>query len=398
MRLGRSRVRPEGTSSAIAGATNTGLTWTADDVFRVRARIVGTSPTIIKAKVWRLGAGQPTAWTINVSDSTLGPQVSGEVGLRVNQTTPSTATVGLDNLSFAELRGRGLTNKTNTKPDNSPNCDSISGCNLSLADSYSWNTSGESEGLHQFNTHFNDPLNHAPADNTWGVNLDSVPPSAVGSPSGSIWTNNGKFIGDGIYDLHATAIDTALGSGISEIKVLVNNGEVDAANAQQVCGVQCPLSVTRNYSSDTTGVGEGSYHVQMNAKDRVHNPVTIADATVKLDKNAPSQGTAGGDLAQPAGGAKQWVGPGNHTLTHTPTDSYSGVMRDYSAVSRRLVTDAFGRTTSAGWGSADRGGAYTVGHTGGASFSTTARRESCRSRSGPRRARSPRGSQRARRG
>jgi hypothetical protein len=46
----------------------------------VRARITGSSPTRIRAKVWRADQAEPPTWTIDRSDSA-GPQAAGAMGL-----------------------------------------------------------------------------------------------------------------------------------------------------------------------------------------------------------------------------------------------------------------------------------------------------------------------------
>lgn len=58
-----------------------GLTYAAGDTLVVRAQALGGSPTQLRAKVWRAGTTQPTAWTVTASDSTAGLQVAGSVGV-----------------------------------------------------------------------------------------------------------------------------------------------------------------------------------------------------------------------------------------------------------------------------------------------------------------------------
>jgi hypothetical protein len=47
----------------------------------VRLQVVGTNPTVVRAKVWQAGGGEPTGWTVSASDSTSGLQRPGAVGL-----------------------------------------------------------------------------------------------------------------------------------------------------------------------------------------------------------------------------------------------------------------------------------------------------------------------------
>ncbi|WP_271176070.1 PKD domain-containing protein [Leifsonia poae] len=60
----------------------TGLTYTPGQQYQVRLQVFGTSPTTIRAKVWKVGTTEPTAWQASVTDSTAALQVAGSVGLR----------------------------------------------------------------------------------------------------------------------------------------------------------------------------------------------------------------------------------------------------------------------------------------------------------------------------
>ena len=57
-----------------------GVTVAANDKLRVRTQAVGTSPTTLRAKVWKDGTPEPSAWTVTATDNTSGFQVAGSVG------------------------------------------------------------------------------------------------------------------------------------------------------------------------------------------------------------------------------------------------------------------------------------------------------------------------------
>ena len=59
-----------------------GLTASAGQLVRVRVQAVGTSPTLLRAKVWADGDPEPAGWTVSVTDSTAALQSAGQVGLR----------------------------------------------------------------------------------------------------------------------------------------------------------------------------------------------------------------------------------------------------------------------------------------------------------------------------
>ncbi len=62
------------------GGVVSGLTYAVGDRLEVRLQVTGTSPTTVRAKVWKSGGTEPTAWTRTSSDSpraSRSPVVSG---------------------------------------------------------------------------------------------------------------------------------------------------------------------------------------------------------------------------------------------------------------------------------------------------------------------------------
>jgi len=62
-------------------ATVPGITYTAGDKLFLRVQVVGTSPTVIRARVWKDGTTEPTAWAVEAQDSTAELQAPGSVNL-----------------------------------------------------------------------------------------------------------------------------------------------------------------------------------------------------------------------------------------------------------------------------------------------------------------------------
>ncbi|MDO8122556.1 RHS repeat-associated core domain-containing protein [Isoptericola sp. b490] len=50
------------------------------DRLRVRVQVEGASPTTIRAKVWKVGDGEPSTWQVQTTDATSGLQTTGTVG------------------------------------------------------------------------------------------------------------------------------------------------------------------------------------------------------------------------------------------------------------------------------------------------------------------------------
>ncbi|MFB4351501.1 PKD domain-containing protein, partial [Microbacterium sp. CR_7] len=65
----------------IASQNVSGLTVTAGTTLTVRVEASGTSPTTVRAKVWKAGAAEPGSWQVSASDSTAALQAPGQVGL-----------------------------------------------------------------------------------------------------------------------------------------------------------------------------------------------------------------------------------------------------------------------------------------------------------------------------
>jgi PKD repeat protein len=96
------RVSSTGSETTVVPATTvSGLTHAAGDRLRLRVQATGTAPTQLRAKVWRAGATEPTAWLVSGSDSTAALQAAGRVGVTnylSGSATNAPITVSLDDL------------------------------------------------------------------------------------------------------------------------------------------------------------------------------------------------------------------------------------------------------------------------------------------------------------
>jgi PKD repeat protein len=74
----------------------------------MRVQVTGTSPTTIRAKLWKTGTTEPTAWTLSTTDNSAGLQSAGYVGLETYASasiTNSPVTLRFDNLTYATTAG-----------------------------------------------------------------------------------------------------------------------------------------------------------------------------------------------------------------------------------------------------------------------------------------------------
>lgn len=73
---------------------------TAGEPMGVRCQAAGTSPTILRIKLWRAVLGEPAAWTLTASDATPSFQTTGTVGVHfyMGSAADGTVVVSLDEL------------------------------------------------------------------------------------------------------------------------------------------------------------------------------------------------------------------------------------------------------------------------------------------------------------
>ena len=79
-----------------------GLTYAVGDTLNVRLEVTGTSPTALRAKVWKQGTTEPAAWIQTVTDSTAALQGAGAIGVYSNLSASATngpISVRIDDLS-----------------------------------------------------------------------------------------------------------------------------------------------------------------------------------------------------------------------------------------------------------------------------------------------------------
>jgi hypothetical protein len=69
-------------STAMQAVNVSGLTYTPGTQYQVRLQVFGTSPTTVRARVWKVGTTEPATWQASVTDSTAALQAAGVVGLR----------------------------------------------------------------------------------------------------------------------------------------------------------------------------------------------------------------------------------------------------------------------------------------------------------------------------
>ncbi|WP_354178700.1 PKD domain-containing protein [Arthrobacter sp. UYP6] len=70
-----------GDAYLVPQTTISGLVYRPGDMLTVRIQVVGTSPTTIRAKVWKMGQPEPVQWQLTAADSTAALQAPGRIGI-----------------------------------------------------------------------------------------------------------------------------------------------------------------------------------------------------------------------------------------------------------------------------------------------------------------------------
>ena len=89
------------TTTLQAAKAISGLKYAAGDTLNLRVQAVGTSPTTLQARVWKVGQTEPTGWQVSATDSGASLQSAGSVGLISYLSGTATAapvTLAYDNL------------------------------------------------------------------------------------------------------------------------------------------------------------------------------------------------------------------------------------------------------------------------------------------------------------
>lgn len=92
--------------TAVGGGALAGVGLTPGTQFQVRMQVDGTSPTVVRARTWRVGTPEPATWQVSATDSTAGLQAPGGVGLSTylsSSTTSGPVTIRFDDLVVTPL-------------------------------------------------------------------------------------------------------------------------------------------------------------------------------------------------------------------------------------------------------------------------------------------------------
>jgi hypothetical protein len=307
-------------STPVGPDVDTGLRYTPGAQYYFRVQVTGASPTTIKLKAWPVGQAEPSGWAFSQTDSTIGPQIAGNVLIGGKHTSglPS-LTIALDNFSVTDLG-------THRYPLVDNQCTTVQGCPSPATTAFTWDTTNEAEGLHTFTANAVDPFatnqpsdpRHAVISTAWAVGVDRTAPNLT-SVSGDI-TQAGGFVGSGQHVVHAVATDAV--SGFATFQLKIDGSLVESVPAN--CSADCS-SASADLHWNAADSEEGLYDVEVIALDKAGNPASRANTFYK-DGDSPETG-ATGDLWDSDG---RTLRQGSYALDidsvdGDPTDPESGV-------------------------------------------------------------------------
>jgi hypothetical protein len=93
-------------TTILPAATVAGLTAAADTSLTVRVQVSGTSPTTVRARVWKTGTTEPTSWARTVTDATAALQKAGSLGVSAylsRTATNAPVVVSVDSFTAAPI-------------------------------------------------------------------------------------------------------------------------------------------------------------------------------------------------------------------------------------------------------------------------------------------------------
>ncbi|UYG18186.1 PKD domain-containing protein [Brachybacterium huguangmaarense] len=304
-----------------------GLTWTNGEVFHLKTKVSGTSPTTIQAKVWKDGSPEPTDWQLTTTDSTAALQAAGYTSVQfaraASATTSSTA-------SFDTFRVVDLS----PPPAATAPTASFTAQTTDLKTTVDASASTAQDGA-TISTYTWD----------WGDN----------STAGTGKTTNHTYTQAGTYTVKLTVKDSNGLTGTTTKTITATDPPAATAPTASFTAQTTDLKTTVDASASTAQDGAtistytwdwGDNSTAGTGKTTNHTYTQAGTYTVKLTVK-DSNGLTG-----------------TTTKTITATDGPPDL-------SSYLAADGFGRTVATGWGASDKGGAWSTLY-GGASAASVA--------------------------
>lgn len=331
-------------------------------VFWLRMQLQGTNPTTIRWKIWSDGSTEPASWTGSGSDSTSALQSAGGAGVEAYSNT-GTAAVAFSNFSAASIAAP-LPAVSCSSPQIA--CDAfsrtISGGWGAADIGGAWNATGAAFAVTPGNAVIRADSS-APANFLSTVAVQDVDAEVKISP---------PAISNSYVDT-ALAVRYSAASGtfyqLSTYYALGSNGNNFTVELKRE-----PDDTLINPNFNTAIPGGSAYWLRIQAQGT--NPTTLRWKMWQDGTTEPSVWMATGSDGAAALQAPGGIGVKAYSSSGTAPVSFNGLTAGQMATSPpiascpsgALVCDTFNRTLTAGWGTADIGGAWA---NAGASYSVS---------------------------
>jgi CSLREA domain-containing protein len=328
---GLSRVDNAGGTGSIVLAYGTLLSsGGAGTSWWIRLDVQGTS---VKAKFWRDGTQEPSTWTATATDSywTTGtPAVGTYVGGGLTSPFPS---IGFDNITVTDLGGSAST----TVPT-APSLTSATGSTGSVALQWSAPSNDGGSAITGYNVY-----------RATSSGNETLLASVANQTS---YTDTS--VTNGTTYFYTVAAVNSVGTGAQSNELSATPGAASSApgapSLTSASGSSGSVSLQWSVPASDGGSAITGYNVYRATSSgnetllaSVGNQTSYTDATVTNGTTYFYTVAAVNSVA---------TGPQSNELSATPQSSGGG--------SSTLVSDAFGRTVSSGWGAADTGGTWNV--------------------------------------
>ncbi|HEY3438700.1 MAG TPA: PKD domain-containing protein [Actinotalea sp.] len=375
----------------VTGGTVSGLTFAAGDKLQLRLQVDGTSPTTVRAKVWKVGTTEPAAWFASMSDATASLQAPGAIG--ISSFLFSSATNGPVVFSYDDLWAGAVGTTSNVAPTAAFTSSasfltaSVDGSGSSDSDgtvaSYAWDFGDGATGTgvtasHTYAAAGTYPVTLVVTDDKGGTGTvaHSVTVTAppVNQPPTASFTSSSTFL--------AASVD---GSGSSDGDGTVASYAWDFGDGSTATGVTAShtyaaagtYSVTLIVTDDKGATGTVAHDITVTANQPPVAAFTSSAVNLALSVDGSGSSDPDGTVATYAwdfgdGGtgsgataSHTYLAGGTYTVTLTVTDNVGATGLTSSAVTvapadpGALARDTFTRIISGGWGAAENGGSWT---------------------------------------
>ena len=264
-------------STVLGTVPVSGITYTPGMQLQVRFQVTGTSPTMVRAKVWPTGQTEPSAWLASYSDSTAALQSAGSIALQVYLSGSATAPV---TASFSNLLATSSTPPPANQSPTASFTSSVSNLTVSVNGggssdpdgtiaSYAWNFGDGQTGTgvtasHSYAAAGNYTVTLTVTDNqsatgsaTQTVTVTAPPAGVVAQDDFNTAIANGWGVADvgGTWTVAGSAAAYQAVGGFGQISVAA--GSTKTALLAGVSSTATNLSVS--FTADQTSTGGGIY-------------------------------------------------------------------------------------------------------------------------------------------